>query len=91
MGLDGLLQPAPISDAPAGSAVGTDIGAAASADRHPRRGFAPARQSAQRWRFLERSAHEEIVRRLDRTIRATQLARDLLRRQHDLAHGFFNG
>jgi len=38
-----------------------------------------------------RSAHEEIVRRLDRTIRATQLARDLLRCQHDLAHGFFNG
>jgi hypothetical protein len=40
MGLDGLLQPAPIPVAPAGSAVNTDIGAAASADRHPRRGFA---------------------------------------------------
>ncbi len=92
MGLDGLLQPAPISDAPGGSAVDIDVGpAAASADRHPSR-VLPGRGDRRSAGGLKgRSAREEIVRRLDRTIRAAQLARDLLRCQHDLAHGFFNG
>ena len=36
------------------------------------------------------SAYEEIVRRLDGPIRAAQFARDLLRSQHHLAHGFLD-
>jgi hypothetical protein len=95
MGLDGPLQPArhrrQNSRAPARSAVDIDVSAAPRPIGTHIGGFARARQSAQRGRSKGRSAHEEIVRRLDRTIRATQLARDLLRCQHDLAHGFFNG
>ena len=90
MGLDGLLQPAPISDASAGSAVDTDVSAAAS-PIGTQVGF-PGRADQRSADGLKgRSAREKIVRRLDRTIRAAQLARDLLRCQHDLAHGFFNG
>jgi len=74
MGLDGLLQPAPISDAPGGRPL-----TSMSARRPPRpiapKSAFPARRSAQRRRSKGRSAREEIVRRLDRTIRAASRAR----------------
>ena len=91
MVLDGLQRKAPISGAPGG------VGRRRRCQRGPPRpigtqvGIPPGRQSGAAPAGLGRSAQEEIVRRLDRTIRAAQLARDLLRCQHDLAHGFFNG